>query len=185
MQNGYSEPGAAGQSPRKSSPLKRSDPVKRSSMVPLSVKAAAAALLRAVENEQGDIINRVVVTRNFGPRVYVKSSLVMWRSEAEARDGIIPDHDREEFSYADNSMTRNDLEHPEQAYRRGFQQGAGAVYHALKKANLLSERLRERLSDFVYWKVYWWRFGKRRRLERNLCKDAAPRLELSDAWRRL
>lgn len=184
MPNHNNENHAAGQSPRKSSPLKRSDPVKRSPTVPpLSVKDAAEALLRAVANENGTgFINRVVVTRNFGPRIYIRSSLCDWRDEAEPRDHILASREREEFSFDDDWRVRNDLENPEQAYRRGYQQGAGAVYHALDEAHLLSERLRVRLHNFVYGPVKRWRFMQR--LGRHLIKDAAPKLKLSNARRR-
>ena len=62
--------------------------------------------------------------------------------------------------------------------QRGYQQGAHAVLQPLSKAGLVDTRITAQVADFVYHKIYWWRYAKRRRLERHLNKDTAPRLTL-------
>jgi hypothetical protein len=71
-------------------------------------------------------------------------------------------------------MNRNDWEHPEQSYRRGFQQGAHAVWSALEKGGKLDKRTIIQCVDFVYYTVFHWRYAKQRRLGRHLHRDAAP-----------
>jgi hypothetical protein len=83
---------------------------------------------------------------------------------------------RGEFCSGDPHMERNENEHPEQSYRRGFQQGSGEVFHALERAGLLDERTLRVLRDFVYGPVARWRFNSRRRLKRHRLHDAAPTL---------
>jgi hypothetical protein len=57
--------------------------------------------------------------------------------------------ERGEFAYGDPRLTRNSDEHPEQAYRRGYQQGAHAVLRGLREANVLDERTLLQLHAFV------------------------------------
>jgi hypothetical protein len=79
---------------------------------------------------------------------------------------------------SDASDERNACEHPEQAYRRGYQQGAHEVYQALKEADVLPPRLDEKLRRFIYRRIYRWRFESRRRLRRHIRKDVAPRFKM-------
>jgi hypothetical protein len=79
----------------------------------------------------------------------------------------------------DPDLERNANEHPEQAYRRGYQQGAHAVLDPLRKAKLLDHWTQRKLENFVYWKIFDWRYAKRRRLSRHICKDRAPTIDLT------
>jgi hypothetical protein len=74
---------------------------------------------------------------------------------------------------------RNPIEHPELAYRRGYQQGAHHVVAALEKADALSPALLSVLEDYLT-TVAFWRYprGDRRRLRCHLLKDRAPELNL-------
>jgi hypothetical protein len=85
--------------------------------------------------------------------------------------------ERGEFAYGDPRLTRNSDEHPEQAYRRGYQQGAHAVLRGLREANVFDERMLQQLREFVA-RICDWRYARRRTLERHVLKDRAPMLEL-------
>jgi hypothetical protein len=71
---------------------------------------------------------------------------------------------------------RNPWEHPEQSYRRGFQQGAHEIVDTLRKAGVLDPAVESALHKFTYCTVADWRFTRRRRLRRHITKDRAPRL---------
>ena len=94
-------------------------------------------------------------------------------------DAVLAQDDRDEFVAVWTGMDRNPDEHPEQAFRRGLQQGAADVYHALEKAQLLDERTLKKLNHFVYWKLFWFRYAKRRRFCRHIVRDRPPRLEIN------
>jgi hypothetical protein len=83
---------------------------------------------------------------------------------------------REEFAHCSDVTERNELEHPEQAYRRGYQQGAHAVANPLIKAGLLDPEIQRAVKQFVYHRIFDWRYAKQRRLGRHLNKDSAPEL---------
>jgi hypothetical protein len=70
-------------------------------------------------------------------------------------------------------------EHPELAYRRGYQQGVDHVLGVLEKAGALSPALLALLDEYQT-RVTFWRYpqGNRRRLRRHMRKDAAPVLNL-------
>jgi hypothetical protein len=90
-----------------------------------------------------------------------------------------PPPDRGEFADADcdhHPSRRNSDEHPEQAYRRGYQQGAHAIAEAMRAAELLDERVLKTIDDYIS-VLGLWRFGKRA-LKRELARDRAPRLIL-------
>jgi hypothetical protein len=82
----------------------------------------------------------------------------------------------EEFA-ADTIDERSAHEHPEQAYRRGYQQGANEVYRALKEADALPPRLSEKLRHFIHRRISG---GSSRPVAwgANLQKDVAPRFSI-------
>jgi hypothetical protein len=84
-----------------------------------------------------------------------------------------------EFAHAGPEMERNPIEHPELAYRRGYQQGAVHVVAVLEKADALPPGLLAVLATYRT-AVANWRYpsGNRRRLRRHIGKDAAPELSL-------
>jgi hypothetical protein len=82
--------------------------------------------------------------------------------------------ERREFRCSDPPLTRNENEHPECAYMRGYQQGAHAVLEALR-AWETDPQVIKKVERFVG-TVGKWRYTNRRRLGRHLIKDAAPRL---------
>ena len=85
-------------------------------------------------------------------------------------------HDTAEFHFNDEaSWRRNDKEHPEQAYRRGYQQGAMTVLKGLREAKALDPWTLRKLEEFVGIKIWKWRYGKRK-LKREM-KDWAPEFE--------
>jgi len=71
----------------------------------------------------------------------------------------------------DGPERRNDNEHPQSAYRRGFQQGAWEVMSAMVKAGML------RTAAAFSAKIHRWRYGKRK-LKREVNRDRAPKLTL-------
>jgi hypothetical protein len=81
-----------------------------------------------------------------------------------------------------NFFERNPFEHPEQAFRRGMQQGAHRVVHALEEAGVLDAYTLKRLQRYYGVELAWWRFGLGRyrpyRLGRRLRRDDAPWLDL-------
>jgi hypothetical protein len=89
--------------------------------------------------------------------------------------------DRGEFSNDDPPNRRNDNEHPEQAYRRGYQQGAGAVLVGLRSIGTVDESVLEQVKEFVA-TIYFWRYGKNR-LRRDTRRDEAPRMKTMDEER--
>ncbi len=88
------------------------------------------------------------------------------------------ERDREEFS-VDSSMTRNADEHPEQSYRRGFQQGAIAVFEGIE--GKLDFQTRKRLQRFIYRTLTAWRW--QRHLGRHIHKNRPPALKLKGGSR--
>jgi hypothetical protein len=76
-------------------------------------------------------------------------------------------------------MERHAGEHPELAYRRGYQQGSAHILHVLEKAGALPPELRALLDEHLL-KIAKWRYpsGDRRRLRRHMRDDAAPELSL-------
>jgi hypothetical protein len=87
------------------------------------------------------------------------------------------ERDRAEFDTDYRYPTRRNAdEHPEQAYRRGYQQGAHAVLVGLREAEALDPRVLEEIDSFIG-VVGLWRYG-RRALKRELIRDRAPRLTL-------
>jgi hypothetical protein len=72
-------------------------------------------------------------------------------------------------------LRRSEHEHPEYAYRRGYQQGAREVVRALE--GRVDPALWRSLNAFVR-KVGKWRYGKRAR-QREVMRDQAPRFTLS------
>jgi hypothetical protein len=84
-----------------------------------------------------------------------------------------------EFVVDGPSMERHAREHPELAYRRGYQQGSGHVLDVLEKAGALPPALLAVLNGYQT-KVAAWRYprGDRRRLRRHMRDDAAPELNL-------
>jgi hypothetical protein len=86
----------------------------------------------------------------------------------------------EEFALdGPEKMERNPIEHPELAYRRGYQQGAYHVFGVLEKAGAFSPQMLRVLQAYMT-AVANWRYPRnnRRRLRRHLPKDAAPELSL-------
>ena len=150
---------------------------------PLSIRDAARALIGAVSRERGlDGIDRVWVSRTDVGALYLDGSggpfpYSEWRSENEADCCFIPEvrySSRDEFD--DDLNSRNCWEHPEQSYRRGFQQGGWEVYQALEAAGLLEERVKKQVREFVRLVVARWRFLSKRLLKRHTHHDAAPKL---------
>ena len=84
-----------------------------------------------------------------------------------------------EFVADGPEMERHAGEHPEVAYRRGYQQGSAHILHVLEKAGALPPELRALLDEHLL-KIVKWRYprGDRRRLRRHMRNDAAPELNL-------
>jgi hypothetical protein len=80
---------------------------------------------------------------------------------------------RSEEKFLDHPERRSEIEHPETAYRRGYQQGANEVMQAMLAAGLIDQKT---VSTFTL-KSNNWRHGKRS-LKRELLKDRAPKLSL-------
>jgi len=97
----------------------------------------------------------------------------------EQLDGI----GRGEIDWSDHNhryFDRNRREDPEQAFRRGMQQGAHRVYHAIEEAGVLDEKTLRRIAHYYGIELFNWRYAKRRRLGRRLNRDCAPWLDLRD-----
>jgi hypothetical protein len=77
-------------------------------------------------------------------------------------------------------MARNSFETPEQAFRRGMQQGAHRVLDALQKAGGVDAELLKQISNYVGITLFDFRYPYRkgRRLGRCIVCDEAPWLEL-------
>jgi hypothetical protein len=74
-------------------------------------------------------------------------------------------------------MERFEWEHPEQAYRRGVQQGAHFVFEALAAdCSSVDPRFLAAVRHYVGVTLYRWRYNARR-LRRQLHRDAPPRLK--------
>jgi hypothetical protein len=159
--------------PRKSAPLRRS--AGNGTIPPLSVAAAASALVAAFKHRFGlDQIGRIVVNRttvsaasgNGATEFFAEA----WRTEQEARLGIIPDASN--AGPAELSRSTEGKEQPEQTFRRGYHAGAAAVVCALDAAGVLDRRTVAELADFVFRVVPEWR--------RHLEWDAPPRLTINE-----
>jgi hypothetical protein len=85
----------------------------------------------------------------------------------------------EEFAHDGPEMERNPIEHPELAYRRGYQQGAYHVFGVLEKTGAFSPQLLHVLQAYMT-AVAHWRYPRnnQRRIRRHMLKDAAPELSL-------
>src|SRR5262245_32218778 len=84
---------------------------------------------------------------------------------------------RGEFKHGGKDcMERSDQEHPEQAYRRGLQQGAHFILEMLE-ANLgsIDGDLLVDIHSYVQIDLARWRYNSRR-LHRRLGRDDPPRL---------
>jgi hypothetical protein len=91
----------------------------------------------------------------------------------------LPDHaSRDEFSIASPALERSVNEHPEQAYRRGYQQGAYAIVKALKETGAIEGRILAVIEDHVNLKLANWRYSRTRRLKRNIIRDDPPALQI-------
>ena len=101
------------------------------------------------------------------------------RSRREQRKSAPLSDDRDEFAEVLTGLERNPNEHPEQAFRRGLQQGAAEIFHALQKAQLLDERTLKKLSNFAYGELWRFRHAKRRQLCRHIGRDRPPRLKIN------
>jgi hypothetical protein len=73
------------------------------------------------------------------------------------------------------------FEHPEQAFRRGMQQGAHRIYKALEQAGVLDAQTLKRIRHYYGIVLFDWRYAKKRRLGRRLNVDDAPWLVLPKA----
>jgi hypothetical protein len=84
-----------------------------------------------------------------------------------------------EFAHDGPEMERNPIEHPELAYRRGYQQGAHHIVVTLKEADTLSPELLCALKPYML-AIANWRYPRNnhRRLRRHIIRDAAPVLDL-------
>jgi hypothetical protein len=81
-------------------------------------------------------------------------------------------------------MERSDLEHPEQAYRRGVQQGAYFVLEALEAdCGSVDRKLLSNITRYVERTLASWRYNSRR-LRRHIKRDDPPRLINWDDRRR-
>jgi hypothetical protein len=78
--------------------------------------------------------------------------------------------------------SRNPHENPEQAYRRGVQQGAHRVLVALEEAHALNQMTLKKLQHFVGITLFDFRYPYRkgRRLGRRLGRDDPPWLVLKN-----
>jgi hypothetical protein len=154
--------------------------IKRSAVPPMSIEDAAAVLMAAMKAKYGlDDVVYAWINSTYVGAFYTDASeggLRQWRSENDAERGFIPAPDwptRAEFA-DDGSDNRNEWEHPEKSYRRGFQQGAHAVLDPLLKLGVLNEHVQWVLKSYVYITVANWRFSDRRRLKRHMIRDRAP-----------
>jgi hypothetical protein len=68
-------------------------------------------------------------------------------------------------------MEFSDIEHPEQAYRRGFHQGVTQTTTALIEAGLIEKRV---VAHFVR-RIGWWR-ANTRKWRRHIVKDRPPKM---------
>jgi hypothetical protein len=84
----------------------------------------------------------------------------------------------ERGEFRDGEADRNSFEHPEQAFRRGYQQGAISVLDPLRRTGLLTGRVLRAVERFIFGEIFNWRYAKRRRLQRSISKDRPPRLEM-------
>jgi hypothetical protein len=90
---------------------------------------------------------------------------------------------RGEFN-PDGKDERSDQEHPEQAYRRGVQQGAYFVLEALKaQRGAIDRKLLADISRYVERTLARWRYGPRR-LCRQMRRDDPPRMKRTDGAHR-
>lgn len=71
---------------------------------------------------------------------------------------------------------RSITEHPEQAYRRGFQQGAHAVVDALK--DKVDPNTLDGLKHYVGITLAEWRYSAKRNRKRHVSLDQPPKLNL-------
>jgi hypothetical protein len=71
---------------------------------------------------------------------------------------------------------RSNTEHPEQAYRRGFQQGAHAVVEALKER--VDPNTLDALKHYVRITLAEWRNSAKRNRKRHVTVDQPPKLNL-------
>jgi hypothetical protein len=81
---------------------------------------------------------------------------------------------REDDEFCGEPMCRSDGEHPERAYRRGYQQGAQAMVAALE--GKIDPMTWESLQDYVDGKVARGRYSKRGR-KRDVLRDQPPTIE--------
>jgi hypothetical protein len=84
---------------------------------------------------------------------------------------------RGEFKHdGEGCIERSDKEHPEQAYRRGVQQGAYFILEALEAdRGSVDRKLLADVSRYVERTLARWRYNSRR-LHRRLGRDDPPRL---------
>jgi hypothetical protein len=86
------------------------------------------------------------------------------------------DRTRGEFNL-DGNDERSDQEHPEQAYRRGVQQGAYFVLQALEAdPSSIDRKLLRDIKRYVESTLARWRYGPRR-LGRQMRRDDPPRVK--------
>ncbi len=76
-------------------------------------------------------------------------------------------------------------EHPELAFRRGYQHGAVTIAEALKNAGVLSPELMAQVREFAHVTIYNWRVpdSDRERFARSGRASNPPELELKRARR--
>ena len=92
---------------------------------------------------------------------------------------------RGEFKHdGEGCIERSDQEHPEQAYRRGVQQGAYFVLEALETdRGSVDRKLLADISRYVESTLARWRYNSRR-LHRHIKRDDPPKLISWDDRRR-
>jgi hypothetical protein len=74
-------------------------------------------------------------------------------------------------------MRRSDQERPEQAYRRGVQQGAYFILEALEaNRGRVDHKLLANIRRYVGHTLFRWRYGSRR-LRRHIRLDDPPRMK--------
>jgi hypothetical protein len=85
-----------------------------------------------------------------------------------------------ELVRGDPEYERNPIEHPELAYRRGYQQGAYHIVAVRKQVVTLPPALLAVLENYAELTVYNWRYPRdqRKRLRRHIIKDGAPELNV-------
>jgi hypothetical protein len=76
----------------------------------------------------------------------------------------------------DERMARNEWEHAETSYRRGYFQGAYFLYAGVHR--VLPRDIARQVENWLFGAIHSWRYAKRRRLKRSYTRDQPPELVL-------